>query len=148
MPMARSSPLPGSSSTTMARLAMASRNGFGIDASASATRLSNFSRCTVHDGGEVVALALDDARVAERRWLADAAAMEDEGVGRARPARLGHRVAELLLDDDGVVAFGDADAIGHAKHVPIDRKSGDAERVAEHDVGGLPADARQLDKGV
>ena len=37
---------------------------------------------------------------------------------------------------------------GDAQHVAIDRQPRHAERVAEHDVGGLAADARQLDQRV
>ena len=59
-----------------------------------------------------------------------------------------HRAAQLLLDDDRIVGFGDADAVRHAQHVPVDRQARDAERVAEHDVRRLAADARQLDERV
>ena len=48
----------------------------------------------------------------------------------------------------GIVAFGDADAVRHPQHVPIDREPGHAERVTEHDVRGLAADAGQLGERV
>jgi hypothetical protein len=50
----------------------------------------------------------------------------------------------LFLDDLGILRGGDADAIGHPQHVPVDREPGDTQRVAEHDVRRLPADAGQL----
>ena len=55
----------------------------------------------------------------------------------------GSAVAQLRLDLDRVVALGDADAVRHAQHMTIDRQPGHAERVAEHDVRRLAADARQ-----
>jgi hypothetical protein len=65
------------------------------------------------------------------------------GSGRRRRASTscGQPIAELLLDRHRVVALGDADAVGDAQHVPIDRQAGHAERVAEHDVGRLAPDA-------
>jgi len=53
-----------------------------------------------------------------------------------------------LLDDLGIVGPGDADAIGYAEDVAIDRQSWHAQRVPEHDVGGLSTDTRQLDEVV
>src|SRR5580765_7377199 len=110
MPISRSSSRDGSSSTTMAMFFIASRNVRGIDASASATRLSNFSRCIFrHDRGVVVALVPDDADVALRLRPADAAAVENQRVRGPRPAVFRHRSAQLLLDLDRVVTLGDAD---------------------------------------
>ena len=89
--ISRSSSRDGSSSTTIARLFIASRKRRGIDASASATRRSNRSRSTAwfrDDGVEVVAFVLHGALVAQRLRLADAAAVQDQGVGGARPPRL------------------------------------------------------------
>jgi len=71
--------------------------------------------------------------------------MQDERVRGSRPALGGERTAQLLLDEDRIVGVGDPDAIGNAQHVPIDRQPGHAECVAEHDVGGLAADARERD---
>src|SRR6185436_13193663 len=165
MPISRSSSRDGSSSTTIAMFFIASRNVRGIDASASATRLSNFSRCIcflirrplppgsfipglLPAGGNhrcvVVALIPDDADVAVRLRLADAAAVENQGVRGPRPAIFLHRGAELLLDFDRVVALGDADAVADAQDVAIDRQARHAERVSEDDVGGLAADAGKL----
>src|SRR5258706_16372468 len=89
------------------------RNRFGIERSASATSFSNASRCTRSrlrlsplsfqfsvlsfefrrrralardDQPIVVAVVDDEALIAERLRPADAAAVEDQGVGRPRPA--------------------------------------------------------------
>ena len=86
------------------------------------------------------------AAIAERPRLADAAAVQDERVGGARPVRRRQRRAQLLLDDLRIVRPGDADAVGDAQHVTIDRQARHAERVAEDDVRGLAADAGQLDE--
>ena len=53
------------------------------------------------------------------------------------------RRAQLLLRPYRIVALGDADAVGDAEHVAIDRQPRHAERMAEHDVRGLAADAGQ-----
>ena len=74
--------------------------------------------------------------------------MEDQRVGRDRPLLLRQGVAQLLLDHDRVVSFCDADAVGHAEYVAIDRKPGHAERVAEDDVRGLAADAGKRGEGL
>ena len=74
--------------------------------------------------------------------------MQDERVRRAGPSFGGQRAAQLLLDDHGVVRFGDADAVGDAQHVSIDRQSGHAQRMPQDDVRRLAADARQLDERV
>src|SRR6476660_6222990 len=112
MPISRSRARDGSSSTTIAMFFIASRKRRGIDASASATSFSNRSRCTAgfrNDGVEVLALRLDRAAVAERLRPADAAAVQDERIGRSRPARLWQRAAELLFDEHWIVTLGDAD---------------------------------------
>src|SRR3954471_4534675 len=120
------------------------RNLRGIERSASATSFSNASRCTGrsfrnsfrlwalsfqfgfalfrNDVAVIVAVVADDALVAERLRLADAAAVEDQRILGARPALRRHRGAELLLDRDRVVAFGDANPVGHSQHVAIDRQ--------------------------
>src|SRR5215467_7046240 len=150
--MSSSSAGSGSSSTTIAMLLIASRNRRGIDASASATSFSNGSRRTagssIDDRVEVVALGLDRTGLAQRLRTTDPAPVKNQRIGRPRPARLGHRRAQLLLDNDGVVAFRDPDAIRDAEHVSINREPGHTESVAKHYVRGLPPDARQLDKGL
>ena len=70
--------------------------------------------------------------------------MKNLDVGRQRPHLLRQRGAELLFDLHGVIAFGDADAIGNAQHMPIDRQARHAECVPEDDICGFPADAREL----
>ena len=71
-----------------------------------------------------VAVGADDAAIAERARLADAAAVQDERVRRSRPVRGGHGRAQLLLDDLGIVGPGDADPVGDAQDVAIDGKPG------------------------
>src|SRR6185295_20048782 len=125
MPISRSSSRDGSSSTTIAMFFIASRNVRGIEARASATRLSNFSRCMAFlvrrpptPGGDhsrvVLALVPDDTDLALRLRLADAAAVENQRVRGPRPAIFFHRGAELLLDFDRIVALCDADAVADA----------------------------------
>ena len=48
----------------------------------------------------------------------------------------------------GIVTFRDADAVRDPQHVTVDRQPRDAERMPEHDVRGLAADAGQLDERV
>jgi hypothetical protein len=97
---------------------------------------------------EVVAVIADGAAVAERPWLADSAAVQNQRVGGSRPLGSRHRRTQLLLDDLGILRARDAESVGDPQHVAIDRKSRHAQRVPEHHVGGLPADAGQLRKGV
>src|SRR5690349_5868166 len=111
----------------MARLDIASRNRRGMDASASATRRSNFFRCTRNPNaaalaprrGEEVAVVLHRALLAQRLRLADAAPVENQRVGGPRPAFRGQRGAKLLLDDFGLVGVSDADAVRDAQDVAI-----------------------------
>jgi len=70
--------------------------------------------------------------------------MEDLDVGRERPHLFRQRLAELLLDLHRVVALGNADAVRYAQYVTIDRQTGNAQRMSEHDVRRLAADAREL----
>ena len=70
-------------------------------------------------------------------------------VSDARVQRSGGSSAhECRFDDHRVVGVHEADAIGDAQHVAIDRQPRHAERVAEHDVGGLASDAGQSDERV
>ena len=94
----------------------------------------------------VIAIVLHRALVAERLRLADPAAVQDQRVGGAGPSFRRQRGAQLLFDDFGIVRLGDADAVRHAQHVPIDRQPRDAERVPEHDVRRLAADAGQREQ--
>src|SRR5712692_3618682 len=133
--MSASSSGDGSSSTTIAMFCIVRRNRRGIEASASATSCSNFFRSTRwgrllfllrlfrrlavarpgDDEPDVIAVLAHGALVAQRLRAADAAAVENQRVGGARPPRLRHRRAELRLDDDGIVALGDSDPVGHAE---------------------------------
>src|SRR5438445_472756 len=129
--MSASSSSDGSSSTTMAMFCIALRNRRGIEASASATSCSNCFRSTRwrrllrclavarpgDDEPEVIAIVAHDAWIAERLRAADPAPVEDQRVGGARPALGRQRGRQLLLDDDRVVSFRDADAVGHAEDV-------------------------------
>src|SRR5262249_52983791 len=151
----RSNCRDGSSSTTIAMLRIASRKSRGMLRSASATMASNFARSTAfprlplalaHERLVVVAVVAHHALLAERLRFANAPAVQDQRVGRLRPAGLPQRRGELLLDDFRLVALGDADPIGDAQHVAVHRQPWDAERVSEDDVGGLAADPRQLDE--
>ena len=85
-----------------------------------------------------VAIGADCAAIAERARLADATAVEDQSVGRSRPGRRGHCRAQLLLDDLRVIRLRNPDPVRHTQDVAVDGKPGNAERVSEHDIGGLP----------
>src|SRR5256885_16764182 len=107
----------GSSSTRITMLRIASRNRLGMDARASATRRSKsalfildpplFPRrlraFDVDQRPDVLAVVPHCAFDAQRLRPADPAAMEDEGIGRPRPALGRQRAAQLLLDDLGLV---------------------------------------------
>src|SRR5438445_13427539 len=93
---------------------IALRNRRGIDRSASATCCSNSFLVTrslrslvvarpPDDQPEIVAVITDGALIAERFRPADSAAVEDEGIRRSRPARLGRGGAQLLAHDLGLV---------------------------------------------
>src|SRR5258708_787436 len=98
--MSASSSGDGSSSTTMTMLRMASRKRRGMEARASATCCSNCFRSTSfgHHEAVIVAVVADDALVAERLRTADAAAVQNQRIGRARPALLRQRLPQLLFD--------------------------------------------------
>ena len=103
---------------------------------------------TADRGFVIVALVADRTLLAQRAWFADPAAVQDQRVGGDGPFGRRHRRAQLLFDDFRIVAARDPDAVGDPEHVAIHRQAGHAERVAEHDVGGLAADAGKLDQGV
>ena len=165
-PSRASSSRDGSSSTTIAMFCIALREAAAeSSASASATRRSNSSRVidpprfsarvgfgrrlagarsARRRGGSSRSRRCTDALVAERLRPADAPAVQDQRVGGARPAsRAAARRTAAASTTIGIVGLGDADAVRHAQHVAIDRQPGHAERVAEHDVRRLAADARQ-----
>jgi hypothetical protein len=68
----------------------------------------------------------------------------DEVVREHRPVTLGEQRTDRVLDLDGVGLLGPAEAAGQPAEVGVDGDAGDVECVAEHDVGGLAAHARQL----
>jgi hypothetical protein len=70
--------------------------------------------------------------------------VKNQRVRRPRPPLGRQCAAQLLLDDDRIVRLGDADPVGHAKHVPIDGQARHAQRVAEDDVRRLAADASAM----
>ena len=162
-----SSSRDGSSSTTIAMFVIASRNRRGI----AGERVSDeaLERCVDPRRFAFASLRLPCAVApcrAVRRALSGSvevvahrrctAHWSQSGLGlqMRRPCRISvsdvarpplgrQRAAQLLLDDVRVVGLGDADPVRHAQHVPIDRQPGHAERVAEHDVRRLAADAGQ-----
>src|SRR5690606_34187822 len=138
MSMSASSSALGSSSTTRARLVISRRNWVGMSRTASATRRSKAARVMVV--GAIVAHA---TLLAERLGFAHPPSVENLDVRGERPFAGRQPRAELLLDGHRVVALGDADTVGHAKDVPIDRQPGYAERMAEHDIGCLASYAGQ-----
>jgi len=54
--------------------------------------------------------------------------VQDERIGRSRPARLWQRAAELLFDEHWIVTLGDADAIADAQHMTVDGQTVPNER--------------------
>ena len=92
-----------------------------------------------------VAIRTDVASRAERLRPADAAAMQDQRVRRARPSLGRQQFAELPpRPSPDRPCFTRPMRLATRKHVAIDRQARDAQRVAEHDVRGLAADAGQL----
>src|SRR2546425_9166251 len=91
----------------------------------------------------VIAVLADRASIAERLRFADAAAVEDLDVGGERPHLARKQRAELRFHFLRILAAGNAYPVRDAQHVAIDRQARDAERVTEHDVGRLAADARK-----
>ena len=74
--------------------------------------------------------------------------MPDEVVRQHRPVALGEERGDGELDLDRVGLLGPAEAARQPAEVGVDGDPGQAERVAEHDVGGLAADTGQLDEVV
>ena len=92
----------------------------------------------------VVAVGLHRAPVAQRARLADAPAVQDQRVGGARSSPgAARRAHSCCSTTSGSSRRGEPDAVRHAQHVAVDGQAGHAERVAEDDVRGLAADARQ-----
>src|SRR5262245_15159860 len=78
--------------------------------------------------------------------MANPAAVPDQPVRQHRPFPLGEERAYFLLDLLRVHRCGPAKAPGEPAEMGVDGDAGDGERVAEHDVGRLPADSRQGDQ--
>jgi hypothetical protein len=70
--------------------------------------------------------------------------VKDLHVRCERPHLLRQLRAQLFFDLHRIVAFGDADAVRDTQHVTVDRKTRNAERMAQDDVRRLAAHAREL----
>lgn len=69
--------------------------------------------------------------------------VEDQPVAEQGPLGARDQRRDVLLDLDRVLLGGPAEPAGEPAHVGVHRDAGDAERVAEHDVRRLAADAGQ-----
>src|SRR5262249_39441996 len=78
--------------------------------------------------------------------VADLTAVEDHAVAEHRPLFRRDQFHQVALDFFGVRMFGEAHAAAEAENVRVHGDAGDAEGVAEDDVGGLAADSGQRDK--
>ena len=78
--------------------------------------------------------------------VAAAPAVPDQVVAEHHPVLLGEQRADRVLRLDRVGLLGPAEAAAEPAEVGVDGDPGDAEGVAEHDVGGLAAHARQGDE--
>jgi hypothetical protein len=74
--------------------------------------------------------------------------VEDEQIGRAGPPFGRDQRAQPGFHLHRIVDMHEAQAIGDAQDVPIHGQARDAERVPEHHIGGLAADAREFCQGV
>ena len=74
--------------------------------------------------------------------------MQDERIGRSRPALGREHRGQLLFDLNRIVGFDKPDTIGDTQDVAVDGKAGNAEGVTEHHVGRLPSDTGQIDESV
>ncbi len=97
----------------------------------------------------VVAVVAHGALIAERLRLADAASVQNQRVGRPRPAFLRHapRTAAARRFPDRRTRRCRFDSTTRST-CRSTGSPGHAERVSEHDVRRLAADARQLDERV
>ena len=76
--------------------------------------------------------------------VADTPTVHDDQMGKIRPEFRRRLRVDLRLDPDRIGSRHIADAVQHTDHVRISGKSRNAERIAEHDVRALAADAGQL----
>jgi len=91
----------------------------------------------------ILAILADRAPRTERLRFADAPAVKNLDVGGQGPHFLRKRSAQLRFHLARVITTRNPDPVRDAKHVTIDRESGHAECVPEHDVGRLSSDTGQ-----
>src|SRR5215470_1329872 len=77
---------------------------------------------------------------------AGATPVNDEEMGRLGPARLGQERGEIIVNLLGIFRPGEPEPLAHACHVRVHGDGGDAEGVAEHDVGRLAPHAGKRDE--
>ena len=78
---------------------------------------------------------------------ADAAAVENETLGQINPLVPGYRGLEIGCDPFGIAGRRQTYPVGEPPHVGVDGDpGGHPEGLAEHHLGGLPTDSRQLDQ--
>ena len=162
MPTSSSCSAVGSSSTTIAMFCIASRKRVGNRRRAPrrrarGTRRASSSSSRVSARRRSRRRRLGAERRGSTRSTSRTAQRSQSGVGRQmrRPCRIsvsdarvqrsgGSALVERALrPTTGSSDVHEADPVGHAQHVAIDRQARHAERVAEHDVRGLAADAGQ-----
>src|SRR5262249_22825439 len=80
---------------------------------------------------------------ARRARYARAPAVRLEEMRGSCPRGLGQDVGELIVDSVGIVGFGQAQALAHAKNVRVDSNGLLPEGIPEEHVGRLETDARQ-----
>jgi len=69
-------------------------------------------------------------------------------MGELRPGLRRHDRADVGFDDSGIGGVGEPDQAGEPPNVGVDRESGLAHGVAEHDVRGLAPDAGELQQAL
>ena len=107
-------------------------------------RRRGFARAATRAGDRIRAQRARVAAVAQRRRPADAPAVQDERVGGARPPRRRQQRRQLRLRPSPDRRCGSRPRrLATRSTWRSTGKPGHAERVAEHDVGGLAAHAGQ-----
>ena len=74
---------------------------------------------------------------------ADIAAMQNQPMMGVHAERFGHFFVELFLNRQNILAGRQTAAIGQAEDMGIDGKSGNAESLIHHHIGGFASDAGQ-----
>src|SRR6266540_1437954 len=95
-------------------------------------------------GQKEIAILARVAHFTSRRRPADPSSMENEQVRNLYPLRGRKESHQRFFDSLGIVAVRESQPVGDAKHVAIDRKTRNAERVTENHVCGLAANSRQF----